>query len=128
MFGLFPADGEEIKNAVATAKAVFNYKVDQPGLPRYENDYYNRVSPDITGNWWPITSLWLAQYELEMGNTEATQHILDWIRSLMMPTGVLSEQINPYNESFVSVAPLTWSHAEYLSTMLDTITEVPLGE
>jgi GH15 family glucan-1,4-alpha-glucosidase len=63
-----------------------------------------------------------------MGNTEATQHILDWIRSLMMPTGVLSEQINPYNESFVSVAPLTWSHAEYLSTMLDTITEVPLGE
>ena len=125
MFGLFPADSEELQRAVQTTQATFGYCYERPGLPRYENDYYHRVSPDVTGNWWPITSLWMAQYELEVGNTEIAHRILDWAQDHMLPTGVLAEQINPQTDEPLSVSPLTWSHAEYLATLLDTITELP---
>lgn len=128
MFGLFSTDSEELQNAVSSAKQAFNFTIEKPGLPRYENDYYYRVSQEVPGNWWPITSLWMAQYELEIGNTETARTILDWIKSIMLPTGVLPEQVNPYTSDFLSVAPLTWSHAEYIATLLDTITEVPLHE
>ena len=124
MFGLFSVDGEHVKNAVATAKDTFNFNIEHPGLPRYENDNYHRASDNITGNWWFIASLWLGQYELETGNPEATLRILDWTKSLMMPSGALSEQINPLNEDTISPSPLTWSHAEYIATLLDMITEV----
>lgn len=124
MFGLFSVDGEHVKNAVTTAKNTFNFDIEHPGLPRYENDYYHRVSDNVTGNWWFITSLWLGQYELETGNPEATLRILDWTKSLMLPSGVLSEQISPLNEETISPSPLTWSHAEYIATLLDMITDV----
>ena len=123
MFGLFALDSDEVRAAVATAKETFGFSVERPGLPRYENDYYHRVSGEVTGNWWFITSLWIAQYELEVGNGEVTWHILDWARGLMLPSGVLSEQISPLDNSLISPAPLTWSHAEYVATLLDTITE-----
>ena len=35
----------------------------------------------------------------------------------------MSEQINPIDSAHVSPSPLTWSHAEYAATLLDTITE-----
>ncbi len=124
MFGLFPIDSDQVKSAVQTVKEVFHFNFERPGLPRYENDYYHRVSDDVTGNWWFITSLWLAQYELEVGNPEITRRILDWTKDLMMPSGVLSEQISPLNQETISPAPLTWSHAEYIATLLDTITDI----
>lgn len=123
MFGLFPVDGEEIAAAAGTMKSTFGFSYETPGMPRYENDYYYRSSPDVLGNWWPIASLWVAQYELEAGNVETAHRILDWVREHMLPSGVLPEQINPITEEMISVAPLTWSHAEYLATLLDTITE-----
>lgn len=123
MFGLFSPSSDELTSAVATLKNTFLFNFDAPGLPRYENDYYSRVSDTVTGNWWFITSLWLAQYELEIGNDATAMRILDWTKDHMLSTGVLSEQISPLDDSLISVAPLTWSHAEYLATLLDTITE-----
>jgi GH15 family glucan-1,4-alpha-glucosidase len=38
-----------------------------------------------------------------------------------MPTGMLSEQIDPVDGAFISPAPLTWSHAEYVSTLIDYV-------
>jgi GH15 family glucan-1,4-alpha-glucosidase len=52
---------------------------------------------------------------------EKATDILRWVRSKAYKTGVLPEQLDPVDSSFISVAPLTWSHAEYLSTLLDTI-------
>jgi len=77
----------------------------------------------VTGNWWIISSLWLAQYYLETDKPEEAQKITAWVRDHATSTGVLSEQLSPIDESSVSVAPLTWSHAEYVATLLDTITE-----
>lgn len=123
MFGLFPAGSDEMNAALATLKATFGVDKGALGLPRYENDNYCRVSPDVTGNWWFISSLWLAQYYIETDKDDEAIEILAWVRDHASSTGILAEQVSPLDNSFISVAPLTWSHAEYIATLLDTITE-----
>lgn len=121
MYGLFPLRSDEVSTTAATLEAVFGISTDMPGAVRYENDPYHRKSPDSLGNWWIITSLWLAQYYGMIGQPERAQNTLEWVRGLAGDSGILPEQIDPTNGSFMSVAPLAWSHAEYLSTLLDTI-------
>ncbi len=91
------------------------------GIPRYENDYYHRNDPSIQGNWWIITSLWLAQYYHLVGQPDRVAAVLDWVKDRTETSGILPEQIDPNTGEFMSVAPLTWSHAEYIATLLDTI-------
>ena len=123
MFGLFPAASDEMKAAVETLKQTFLSGSSSVGLPRYENDLYYRVGPDVTGNWWYISSLWLAQYYIETDKLEEAHAILTWVNGNASQTGILSEQVNPRTGKQLSVSPLTWSHAEYIATLLDTITE-----
>lgn len=123
MYGLFTLDGEEVASTVATLEATFGVNADNPGVPRYENDYYHRRDSNSLGNWWIITSLWLAQYYGMTGQPERARKILEWVTGHAEPSGILPEQIDPSSTAFVSVAPLTWSHAEYISTLLDTIQE-----
>lgn len=123
MFGLFPVASEQLQVSVATLQQKFGLNDGAIGLPRYENDYYSRVSDTVTGNYWPIASLWLAQYYIETNHTDKAMTIIDWVKQQSHPSGVMSEQISPLDGSMVSVAPLAWSHAEYLSALLDTITE-----
>lgn len=124
MFGLFPLGSKELEGAVATLERVFDFQPGVNGLPRYENDYYYRANSATPGNWWHITTLWMAQYYSETGQPEKAEHILAWVAShAVADTGILSEQINPDDGTSLSVAPLSWSHAEYLATLLDTITE-----
>lgn len=125
MFGLFSARGDEMMQSVRTTKQAFNFSYEIPGLPRYEHDYYHRPSKEVLGNWWPIASLWMAQYELENSNPEIALRILQWVKSYMLPSGVLAEQINPLTHETLSVSPLAWSHAEYVGTLLDMITAAP---
>lgn len=123
MFGLFPVGSEELNAAIDTLSHTFHVDSGTIGLPRYENDDYYRSTPDTTGNWWFISSLWLAQYYIETDQLDAACTITAWVRDHAGSTGILSEQLNPIDGSFISVAPLTWSHAEYVATLLDTITE-----
>lgn len=117
IFNLFDADSEEIKSSVEVLHTVFGVSPDSPALPRYENDNYRRNGS--ASNWWFITSLWLAQYQADIGNTEQSLTILNWVKDHSLHTGMLGEQIDPSNGATISPAPLTWSHAEYLSTLLD---------
>jgi GH15 family glucan-1,4-alpha-glucosidase len=50
--------------------------------------------------------------------------ILDWVQSNALSTGMMAEQVNPDTLEVISPAPLTWTQAEYISTLLDTITEI----
>lgn len=102
-------------------KETFKLLDDEPGLPRYEDDDYRRNDSSVTGNWWYITTLWYAQYVLEKGDVDEAMLILDWVKAHALKTGMLAEQINPVNDEVISPAPLTWSHAEYLSTLLDVM-------
>lgn len=122
MFGLFDTAGEEVTSMVNTMKEVFSWGDNQPGLPRYEHDHYQRTSDHVLGNWWLITSLWLAQYEIEEGSVENAQKIIDWVTSYALPSGVMSEQVDAATGEISSVAPLTWTHAEYVNTLLDLVT------
>jgi GH15 family glucan-1,4-alpha-glucosidase len=123
MFGLFDLTSTQLKSSVATIKETFGVNQGAIGLPRYENDDYRRTEPNITGNFWPIVSMWLAQYDADTGNTDKAFEILDWVKSHAMSTGMMPEQINPVSGQNIAPAPLTWTQAEYLSTLLDTIGE-----
>lgn len=123
MFGLFPIREMELQTALQSMLKAFPTHDNIYGLPRYENDPYLRTDTTSPGNWWHIASLWLAQYCIETGDTDTATQIVDWVQSQAGATGVLSEQIDPRTHEALSVAPLTWSHAEFVATMLDMITE-----
>lgn len=123
MFGLFPVGSDEMTSAIKTASDTFGLTDGGIGLPRYENDPYCRSDPNIPGNWWIITTLWMAQYHLETDNAQRAHEILQWVQSHALSTGILPEQISPSDGASVSVSPLTWSHAEFVATLLDTIAE-----
>lgn len=116
MFGLFDVDSDHMQKAYKTLLAVLVQ--DGPGIPRYERDAYHRQSDTAPSNAWFITSLWHAQYLIETGNVDEAHKVIDWVLQFALSTGVLSEQVYP-DGSQTSVAPLTWSHAELLSTLLD---------
>lgn len=120
-FGLFDANSDEIKSSIDTIKQLFGINDGVLGLPRYENDDYRRAHPNITGNYWFVTSFWLAQYYLDINEKQKALDILDWAKSHAISTGVMAEQLDPVTNMIVSPAPLTWTHAEYVSTLLDMI-------
>jgi GH15 family glucan-1,4-alpha-glucosidase len=121
MFGLFDIHSSELSASIDTIKELFGINNGAIGLPRYENDDYRRTHGEVTGNYWFITSMWLAQYNADTGDSTKTFEILDWIKSHAMSTGMMAEQIDPITDQIISPAPLTWTQAEYLSTLLDTI-------
>jgi GH15 family glucan-1,4-alpha-glucosidase len=121
MFGLFDQNSSEIVSSIETLKSTFSITSSKTGVPRYENDDYRRPDATVTGNWWFITTLWLAQYYIDQGKVSEAQDIVDWLQTLALSTGMLPEQIDPKTLEPISPAPLTWSHAEYLSTMLDML-------
>lgn len=124
MFGLFPAGGDWTARAVHTAMETFRFdQANHPGVPRYEHDAYLRAAGNDEPNWWFVTSLWLAQYFLETGDEDGAMTILAWVRDSAWSTGMLTEQIDPNTRKEASLSPLCWSQAEYVSTLLDTITE-----
>lgn len=123
MFGLFPAREKELQAALQSLLAAFPTHDGAYGLPRYENDDYLRTDNQVSGNWWFICSLWLAQYCIETEDMDTAHKITDWVQSYMLPTGVLAEQVDPLTRQMLSVAPLTWSHAEFVATLLDMITD-----
>ena len=120
MFGLFSVDSREVTSSVNVALERFEYDK-FGGLPRYENDSYRRESPDARSNIWHICTLWYAQYLIEHDRLDEAEAALKWVRDHSYQSNVLSEQIKPESGYSTSVAPLVWSHAEYMATVLDLI-------
>lgn len=126
MFGLAPPDSDLLSATFDLTKSRLSSGEEQLDLARYENDNYLRKSADSRPNIWIITSLWAAQFQIEQGNKSEAFRILDWAKAQASPTGTFSEQLDPQTGERVSVEPLTWSHAEYVSTLLDTL--APTGD
>lgn len=122
MFGLFDVDSQHMQHAYTTL--VETLEQDGVALPRYERDAYHRRSEDALPNPWFITSLWHAQYLLERGERDKADDIIAWVCQHALKSGVLSEQVFP-DGTQTSVAPLTWSHAELLSTLCDRAMKYP---
>jgi len=92
------------------------------GIARYEGDVYRSSGGNIPGNPWFITTLWLTQYYIEhLKSEQEFPNIVrkfTWVTDHALPSGVLSEQINPYTGEQISPAPLIWSHSEYVITII----------
>ncbi len=94
------------------------------GLARYENDLYQRAGgADGPGNPWVLCTLWLAQHRIRCArDREALRQaipLIAWAASRALPSGVLPEQVHPDTGEFLSVSPLSWSHATLVATVLD---------
>ena len=91
------------------------------GIARYENDGYQRIKndPTVPSNPWIITTLWAARYFVKTGEMDKAMNMIKWVIDHKQKSGVLSEQVNPYDNTTISVSPLIWSHAEFIITVLE---------
>lgn len=121
-FNVLNVDDERLTRAFKKIQEKLIIKTDVGGLARYEGDNYYRVSHDVPGNPWFITSLWLAQYQIAKATSEEDLKVvydwLNWVKKHALSSGVMSEQLNPFTGEQISAAPLTWSHSEFVSTVL----------
>lgn len=121
-FGVLAADDPRLKRAFFVFQKRLCCKTSIGGTVRYEGDKYRRVGDDLPGNPWAITTLWLAQYLIARANSESelkeAYPWLEWMVRHALPSGILSEQFNPYTGEEISAAPLTWSHAEFIFSVI----------
>jgi GH15 family glucan-1,4-alpha-glucosidase len=64
--------------------------------------------------------MWLAQAQIALAGSlqdlELPTKWLHWALDRGLSTGVMAEQFHPFTGEGRSVAPLAWSHAEFLET------------
>jgi len=125
MFGVLPPEDDRIFDTNQAIYKALYVPTSIGGLGRYEDDDYQRVNNDYTnipGNPWIITTLWHAQWLMAVAKDreglKPVEKYLKWAIDHMNKAGVLPEQLNPFNGEPLSVAPLTWSHAVFVDTML----------
>ncbi len=131
LFGLLPAHDERVDRTMRLVRDKLWVQTEVGGLARYTNDYYFQKSDDVErvpGNPWIICTLWLARWYIAKAQTadelKVALAILEWVRTHAMPGGHLPEQLHPYSGQPLSVAPLTWSHAEVVSTVAEFLAKV----
>ncbi|MGG4497326.1 glycoside hydrolase family 15 protein [Brevibacillus reuszeri] len=136
LFALFaldvlPADDPRVISTMEAVKRSLRVDTEVGGFARYQGDYYFRKSHDtakVPGNPWIICTLWVADWEIATAKSreelEEPKRRLSWVVRHALQSGVLSEQLDPYTGAPVSVAPLTWSHATYVATVLRYLEKV----
>ncbi len=121
-FGVLPPEDPRVAKAFANTVRVLSQGIPTGGLARYEGDDYDRVDSESAGNPWITTTLWYAEYLTAIAKNdkdlERVRDIFSWVSKHAAASGVLAEQLNPQNGEEVSAAPLTWSHAGYVSAVL----------
>ncbi len=94
---------EQINNTIKTHTG---------GYIRYENDGYMGGK-----NPWPIVTLWISWYYLEINNIEKALECFDFVVHSSSNHGFLGEQVNNETMQPCWVIGLTWSHAMYIITL-----------
>ncbi len=124
LFDVLPIDDPKVQETMRQVNERLWVQVGIGGMARYEGDYYARIADDILrvpGNPWIICTLWKAQWLIKNAKSrdDLTEpcNLLEWANLCALPSGVLPEQIHPYNFTPMTVAPLTWSHSEVIETV-----------
>lgn len=123
LFALFRFGGytKDHIAVASTLKAVEDKLLNQSpsgGVIRYHNDVY-MLNKEYSGNPWHVCTLWLAQCYIWAGRSVEANKLLEWTYAHCLNNGVMSEQIDPVDGGEIGVAPLVWSHAELINTLLD---------
>lgn len=124
-FGLFPAGSAMAEGTVRAIRERLWVQTDIGGVARFKGDAYHRISEDVErvpGNPWTLCTLWLAEHDLAAAEDgDRLQVALDhvrWARAHATGSSILPEQLDPFEGTPLSVAPLTWSHAQAVSVVL----------
>lgn len=127
IFGVLPPEDDKIFDTNQAIFKALSVPTAVGGLTRYEYDDYHQVNGSyenmrIPGNPWIITTLWHAQWLMailkDRAGLKPVEKYLKWTMEHMNKAGILPEQLNPFNGEPLSVAPLTWSHAAFIETVL----------
>ena len=121
-FGVLSADDPRLKEAFKVLEARLEKGIRVGGIPRYEGDMYCRVGPDTPSNPWFVVSLWMTQYKIaSAANSQDLKDAakdIEWAAKYAQKS-MMSEQINPFNGDPLSATPLTWSHSEFVRTIME---------
>ncbi len=120
-YGVLDINDPIVTESIKTIEEKLRIHAGIDGIPRYQGDrYYLQV--EGVANPWYITTLWLAQYYAQTArkaeDLEIVTHWLNWVVTHSPLSGVLSEQLHPFTGEQLSATPLTWSHAEYVRTIM----------
>ncbi len=122
-FGILPPDDDRLTKTICLTLHKLGLTTPIAGMARYEGDQYYRRDEQAPGNPWFITTLWLAQYYLTQAqkpeDTETVKRLLSWATRHASPSGILSEQLDAKTGEQLSAAPLTWSHSEFVVTVIE---------
>jgi len=116
-FDVFDIENKIVKETMKLIEEKLTCKTAIGGVARYEGDQFQRVDNDnkVPGNPWFICTLWLAQYYIAKAKNRSdlrkAEELINLVTKLASPTGMLSEQFNPFTGELISAAPLAWSHA-----------------
>lgn len=124
LFGMLSVNDPQMRATMQALEQVLWVKTEVGGMARYENDYYYQVTHDmaqVQGNPWFICTLWLAQYRIACAQSLDALHeafpLLDWVHKHAFASGIMAEQVHPFQGEPLSVSPLTWSQAEFVMTI-----------
>jgi GH15 family glucan-1,4-alpha-glucosidase len=121
-FKVLDYNDPKLKRAFEIFRERLELKTKVGGVARYEGDQYHFHGGDLPGNPWFITTLWLTQYYMEfIGKESDLPDIvkrLSWVVNGTLQSGVLSEQLDPVTGEQLSASPLIWSHAEYVTAVI----------
>jgi GH15 family glucan-1,4-alpha-glucosidase len=122
--GVFPPGSALVEGTMSAIREHLRVDTEVGGFARYPGDAYHRISEEtsrVPGNPWVIVTLWIAEHAIASARNASDLHAalqhLFWVRSKALNSLVLPEQLNPYDGSPLSVAPLTWSHAQFVSAV-----------
>ena len=129
--GAFPPGSALVEGSMAAIRESLRVDTEVAGYARYGGDVYHRISEEtsrVPGNPWIIVTLWIAEHAVASARSgselhAALQHLF-WVRSKALNSLVLPEQLHPYDGSALSVAPLTWSHAQLISVVRSYVASI----
>lgn len=110
-FGLLPPDDPRVIDTMIAIER--DLMRPSGGIARYMNDSYHGFM-----NGWIISTLWLAQWHIVLGNLGRALELIGWCTRHTHSTGLMPEQIAD-DGSFRSVLPLMWSHSAFVLTVLE---------
>ncbi len=119
MFANLPLDDPRMQGTFEKVKTDLFNTSPIGGVVRDTADSYFLSKTQYKGNPWIVCTLWLSQYFEALGQHDEANGLLQWALDRKLPSGVLSEQFDPDTGYAISVAPLVWSHAEFVNTALD---------
>lgn len=126
-FGVLEADDPRVVKTMRNVEEKLWVK-GKGGIARYENDSYRRQVDGAMGNPWLICTLWLAKWYIAKAkdgdDMKRALELINWVADCSLETGIMPEQVHPFTGESLSVAPLTWSHAEFVDTITRYVKKV----